>query len=248
MSTLPFFGYLLGSLLVSLGYVGILYIDSSITGLTYNRNDPLVIKRRAVLVSIYSVMAVYLVNPDPWQVPSFVSYLQTSLISLLKCVLLFLGPIYVDLHSGTPPQEPSAPVLVLRNLLVAPITEELIYRYCVYYLWSAAGISPPWIVLLGPLLFGVAHCHHYFQLRQMRYSASVALQSVLFQVVYTSLFGSFAMHTFVQTHNILACILQHAFCNYMGFPDLSWTSGKHAVTYGVVLLLGVGLFAASLYV
>jgi prenyl protein peptidase len=40
----------------------------------------------------------------------------------------------------------------------------------------------------------------------------------VFQFAYTSLFGFFAAFVFLRNKNILALILAHSFCNWMGLP------------------------------
>jgi len=42
---------------------------------------------------------------------------------------------------------------------------------------------------------------------------------LVFQFMYTTLFGAYSALLFISTGNIIASIIAHKFCNHMGFPD-----------------------------
>lgn len=114
-----------------------------------------------------------------------------------------------------------------RALVVGPVSEEIVFRACMCPVLYQAGFSKLKICFLAPLFFGVAHLHHFFELKKT-YPAKKAAISVLFQFCYTYLFGIYACYLFVKTKCIYASIITHTFCNYMGFPDLdALTSHKH---------------------
>lgn len=71
-----------------------------------------------------------------------------------------------------------------------------------------------------PIIFGLAHIHHFYEFRltHPHTSLSSALLRSAFQFTYTSLFGSYATFLYLRTGSILAVILVHAFCNCMGLP------------------------------
>lgn len=106
-----------------------------------------------------------------------------------------------------------------RTFVVGPGSEELVFRACMCPVLQRAGFSRVGICFLAPMFFGVAHLHHYYELRKT-YPAKKAALGVLFQFCYTYFFGVYACFLFMKTKCIYACILAHAFCNYMGFPDL----------------------------
>lgn len=117
-----------------------------------------------------------------------------------------------------------------RNLLIAPVGEETVFRALTIPLFLVAKTSPVRIVFLTPLVFGGAHLHHLVEFVQSRTPAShryppaaVWINGVamsLFQFVYTSLFGFFAAFVFLRTGNIWAVMVAHSFCNRMGVPRL----------------------------
>lgn len=123
-----------------------------------------------------------------------------------------------------------------RNLLVAPIAEELVFRSASVPLFLLAKLSPTRIVLTIPLIFGLAHFHHIFdQLRhrtapgKMLPPSGIVLQllaMMVFQFGYTSLFGFFTAFVLLRTGNIYAAIVAHSFCNCMGLPRVYGRVGQ----------------------
>ncbi|AAS50180.1 AAL186Wp [Eremothecium gossypii ATCC 10895] len=112
----------------------------------------------------------------------------------------------------------------LRNYVFGPITEELVYTSMVLqnYRLLQPTISRAMLLLATPMFFGVAHVHHARQLLATGHRpAQVALTSS-FQILYTTLFGTFTNYIYYHTAgNLWACILLHAVCNYLSFPSLS---------------------------
>lgn len=58
-------------------------------------------------------------------------------------------------------------------------------------------------------------------------SIQQAITIVLFQLCYTTIFGAYTSFIFIRTGHLISCFLIHAFCNCMGFPDLSWISATN---------------------
>jgi prenyl protein peptidase len=125
-----------------------------------------------------------------------------------------------------------------RNLIVAPMSEEWVFRALTIPLFLLARTSPPRIVFITPLVFGLAHLHHLAEFLQARTPVGrrspptqAWIQGILrsmFQFTYTSLFGFFAAFVFVRTGSIWASVLAHSFCNHMGLPRLWGKVGQFA--------------------
>ena len=75
-------------------------------------------------------------------------------------------------------------------------------------------------ILLTPLYFGIAHIHHFYEftLTNQRTPLGPALAITLFQFSYTVIFGWYASFVFLRTGSLLAVVLCHSFCNWMGLP------------------------------
>jgi hypothetical protein len=63
------------------------------------------------------------------------------------------------------------------------------------------------------------------------------LLGTLFQFIYTSFFGSYATYAFIRTGSVSAVTISHAYCNWMGPPDLSFMQARHPMyNYQTVLM------------
>jgi len=83
-----------------------------------------------------------------------------------------------------------------------------------------AGTSVTRTIFLSPLIFGLAHVHHFYEFRltQPHVPAIAGLLRSVLQFSYTSLFGAYATFLFLRTGSLLAIFVVHAFCNIMGLP------------------------------
>ncbi|KAK0565958.1 CAAX prenyl protease [Tilletia horrida] len=170
-------------------------------------------------------------------------YLPALTLPLALTTCLFTGPLFVDWLGGTllPGQagwswsENVASkynnIWGLRNYLVGPLTEEIVFRACILNLHHASGSSNTVKIFVTPLYFGVAHMHHAWETyvkggRTRQALVRGVLQSV-FQFGYTTLFGWYANFVFLRTNSILAPIICHSFCNMMGLPDIASALEEH---------------------
>jgi len=139
-----------------------------------------------------------------------------------------------------------------RNYVLAPFTEEFVFRACLVRLWVEAGFSQPLIIFASPFCFAMAHTHHFVEhVRRLGHRRTALLQ-VAFQVFYTSLFGMYSNFLLLRTGSTVAVILTHTFCNHQGFPDLGFASRSHPLHQyrmflGALYVAGVSAFCYLLY-
>lgn len=89
--------------------------------------------------------------------------------------------------------------VALRNLVFAPVVEELVFRSCVAAALGDGGAGLTARIWASPLFFGVAHLHHAAEeLRKGEPLSRVAL-IVLVQATYTTLFGAYATFLLLRT-------------------------------------------------
>lgn len=112
-------------------------------------------------------------------------------------------------------------MVVLRNLVVCPFTEELAFRACMVPVLLCAGSRPATAIWGAPLFFGSAHVHHFVR-RRREIGLEGAAVETLVQFIYTYLFGVFSAFLFVRTGHLVAPVLAHMFCNFMSVPDFSF--------------------------
>ncbi|TVU18953.1 hypothetical protein EJB05_35076 [Eragrostis curvula] len=89
-------------------------------------------------------------------------------------------------------------VMVWRNFVVAPVTEELVFRACMIPLLLCGGFKIYNIIFLSPVFFSLG-----------------------IQLGYTIIFGWYAAFLFLRTGNLLSPIIAHMFCNMVGLPVFS---------------------------
>jgi prenyl protein peptidase len=138
--------------------------------------------------------------------------------------------------------------IAMRNYIVAPLTEEIVFRGCIVPPLLASGMSPLKVSLVAPLFFGIAHVHHAMTriFKGERLSSVVLITT--FQFLYTSLFGSYVSYAFIRSGSILAITFSHSYCNWMGLPDLSFIkNNRHPLfQYRMIIfptyVLGIVLF------
>ncbi|KAM9219763.1 CAAX prenyl protease 2 isoform 1-T1 [Dugong dugon] len=247
-------------------YVGSLYVWKS----ELPRDHPAVIKRRftsVLVVSSLSPLCVLLwreltgIQPGTSLLTLMGFRLEgifpAALLPLLLTMILFLGPLMqlsmdcsCDLADGL--KVVLAPrswarcltdMRWLRNQVIAPLTEELVFRACMLpMLAPCTGLGPA--VFTCPLFFGVAHFHHIIeQLRFRQSSVGSIVLSAAFQFSYTAVFGAYTAFLFIRTGHLIGPVLCHSFCNYMGFPAVC-AALEHPQRRPLLAgyALGVGLF------
>lgn len=149
-----------------------------------------------------------------------------------------------------------------------PITEECLFRSAAVPLLLLAGHSMMSTVFLSPLVFGLAHLHHFYEFRvnHPRVPVTAAIARSVVQFSYTYLFGIYATFIFLRTGSLPAVTIVHAFCNSMGLPrvwgqvepywyswdDLSDSSNRKGLrlwtgVYYSLLFGGMLAFYQSLY-
>ncbi|XP_014604554.1 CAAX prenyl protease 2 [Polistes fuscatus] len=220
---------------LSVVYIASLYVWNS----PHNREHPSTIKRR-----FFSVFVVALISPiflyvgldekvyqkaTIWELLGlrWSGLFQASIIPFLLTMILFLGPLSVQIFNGfwrlyAEPMYWLGSVHTLiwwRNHIVAPLSEE----------WT----------------FRASHFHHVVERIKMGMEIKLALFISCFQFAYTTLFGAYAAFLFVKTGHFIAPFIAHSFCNHMGFPELSEVVAykdplKRAALFSLFV---IGLFA-----
>lgn len=112
----------------------------------------------------------------------------------------------------------------VRNYIFAPCTEEIFYTSMLLTTYLAfddqGGLTYNILLWQPSIFFGIAHAHHAIEMiNNGTHAIAGIFVSVIFQVLYTTLFGAMTNYTFLRSGgNLWACVLLHVFCNLMGFP------------------------------
>eukprot|EP00347_Sterkiella_histriomuscorum_P020788 403336457 len=167
--------------------------------------------------------------------------------------ILFLGEIVQYFVGMKENQYDEISLLGFKNIVLAPMFEEFIFRGCLINIFVEANImSLNKCVLILPAFFAIAHLHHLFQQRHLpKDQFRRVLMGKLFQLCFTQVFGIYAGYVYVYTGSLWAAIALHAQCNYFGFPsfgnlfDENYSSTKRQIV-GYLYLVGIILFYNTL--
>ncbi|EGV60831.1 Abi-domain-containing protein [Yamadazyma tenuis ATCC 10573] len=193
------------------------------------------------LTGVYELMGVLIPRKD------VVDTFSAPLRCLSASLVLFSGPIFAYIVE-TPTkywshdfQQSFYSLQGFRNHVFAPITEELVYRSIVFVVLSKQFPTTT-IILYSPLLFGLAHAHHGYDLVvHQGVSVAMAVSSVTFQTLYTSLFGVLAGYVFERYNSMWCAAILHAVCNVMGIPPIT-VHGSVVAKFVYYLLLPLGVY------
>ena len=122
---------------------------------------------------------------------------------------------------------------MFRNIIFAPISEEIVFRSVIIAsLYVAAinnnhniplnGNDSLQIALASPIWFAAAHIHHIYDKVKCGMGIGTAILSTLIQMFYTSIFGFISAILFMRTGSIFSSIISHMICNFMGLPDIGF--------------------------
>ena len=197
---------------------------------------------RSAMVALIQVTTLY-TGPISYMI--FQAFFSTSTLSDAAVLYweLFLAPTVNALFA---PRTEQLRWVALRNLIIAPLVEELMFRACIVPAILSTGMAHGRICAIAPLFFGVAHMHH----GAVRLSKGESLQTVLiqslFQFAYTSIFGAYAAFVYIRSRSLLAVFVAHSVCNALGLPSLAFWSETSFLFQkrGPLLALHIfGLFA-----
>ncbi|XVF76227.1 hypothetical protein PTKIN_Ptkin13bG0249300 [Pterospermum kingtungense] len=171
---------------------------------------PITSGEASYLFGVYGIRSDYI-----WQAvlfPLFLTSLMYAGSLMLKSMELvnewkefwnqdFLGRIKIYLISF-PCQMSSlaSNVSFWRNFVVAPLTEELVFRACMIPLLLCGGFKASNVIFLCPIFFSLAHLNHMMEIYgRHNYSLLKASMVVGLQLGYTVIFGSYASFLFIRT-------------------------------------------------
>ncbi|XP_074632184.1 CAAX prenyl protease 2-like [Acropora palmata] len=258
-TTITRFRGIISCLVISVAYVASLYVFKS----PYPRDHPKTIKQRfrsVFIVSLLSPFYVWLWSDGTlgqnalslWQFLGIrlESIIIAVLFPLLLTVILFTGPIvllYVNKELTNVKsfiEYPSSWVnaISLRNYLVAPLSEEFVFRACLIPM-LVPGFGNVLPIFICPLFFGVAHIHHVIERLQLGENPQDVWFNAFFQFGYTTVFGGYSAFLFLRTGHLIGPVICHTFCNFMGFPVIDQIpSSKYPWFISASFLAGLILF------
>ena len=137
-----------------------------------------------------------------------------------------------------------------RDVVVAPVSEELCFRGCLPQILQRDGaFGEVSAGALAPVLFGAAHLPHVLRFRREEgLPWGAAFQRVAFMFAYTTAFGWYSAYLSWRTGGLAVPIVAHSLCNALGVPDFSYlTLDPRRGALRAATVAGIVAFAASLF-
>lgn len=185
---------------------------------------------------------------------------RSILVPVFAVVILFAGPLIADLKQlldalprcpynqsrwkqlarlyGGQMYQYCFDLIIIRNLVISPITEELVFRGILLSI-----LAPFWsktmAILISSILFGAMHLHYF--LSSVHWTEWFRLNPAHLKCTYTTLFGIYASIEYLHSGQIITPILLHAYCNLNGVPNFRTLLTNRLVatlTIGGVLFFG----------
>lgn len=128
-------------------------------------------------------------------------------------------------------------IILLRDYLLAPLTEEINYRFILLKLLCPC-FSKLNSCLISSFLFGFSHFHHYV----LDTSKERTLFSTCCQFTFTFLFGMFASSMYLKSGYIITPIVLHAICNFLCLPDFETIIQNRTLSIATVCTVALGLY------
>ena len=156
---------------------------------------------------------------------SLINIVQGSLYIIFLNSILYSGYIIqlvnrIDILNF----EKKNSVLIMKENFYGPILEEYIYRGIIFNIFKEARFSNLESSMISSLMFGV--CNHYFYvifLAHLRHFwdlhyNKMLFASIIFQAIFTTVFGMYACFSYVKTETLIAPVILHVLCNTLQFP------------------------------
>eukprot|EP01068_Selenidium_serpulae_P014878 Selendium_serpulae@DN6155_c0_g2_i3.p1 len=175
-------------------------------------------------------------------------HLRAIMVTWITLVTLFAGKIYViSVFGFKRVMERRKRWETIRDLVFAPISEELVFRGLITILLLSSGFSRPYVAVIGTLLFVFAHfmdlilvlCNRS-QVEELLPRLRVAIR----KAIPISLFSAISYALLFRTGSIASPWFAHVFCNYVGGPIFMWDEGRDkrfASKQAIGLIYGAGI-------
>ena len=228
--------------LVSLVYVASLYFFVPVKIRGQGRDAPIHIKYRLWIVVgvsiVFTVMYPFVFLKSSSDDNNKMCLLETlkflgwkwisidDLKVLLHCIILFSMPLVLERERVFKSLKYYPFYQFLRNIVIAPLTEEVVFRGCMVPPLLSASFTVRQVTFLAPLFFGTAHVHHMMIKLRNGISPINALISTCVQFSYTYVFGAYSSYALTKTGSVISIWISHSFCNWMGLPDVSFMKSR----------------------
>lgn len=157
--------------------------------------------------------------------------------SILLCYLLGISKLNLKVLNISRPRYRLSFLNVsifLKNNVISPIIEEIIFRGCLMRLLLNARFSKITCVIISTLAFSTSHLLTRTDIQNIIYQRNIiVLYENIFTFFYTSLFGAYSAALILITGNLASCICAHSICNLLAthYFETLLNNNKKAVAF-----------------
>ena len=149
-----------------------------------------------------------------------------SLVIFCINLVLYSG-LLIQLIVGYEELPSRPPFFMFMEYIYGPFLEEMLYRGILFNIFHLSGFSSVQSGLVSSLMFGLSHLRHFFDFDYHKGK----LPMILFQVIYTTLFGFYTTYAYSYSGSIIAPIILHMSCNVLQLPRLNYLHDENAKKY-----------------
>lgn len=122
------------------------------------------------------------------------------------------------------------PFFMFMEYIYGPFLEEMLYRGILFNTFHLSGFSSVKSGLVSSMMFGISHLRHFFDFDYHKGK----LPMILFQVIYTTLFGFYTTYAYSYSGSVIAPIILHMSCNILQLPRLNYLNDENAKKYKTI--------------
>lgn len=171
-----------------------------------------------------------------------------SFIVFMINLILYSGYL-IQLIIGNEEMKSKDLIISFMDYFYGPAIEEVIYRGIIFNLFRMEKYSNIQSALISSLIFGVSHLRHFFD---YQYNPSKKAM-IIFQTIYTTLFGLYTSYAYSYGESLLAPILLHMTCNYLQMPRLYYLQDEDVTKQqrfiiSFTYIIGIVVFIILLFI
>ena len=142
-----------------------------------------------------------------------------SIILIFNLLVLYAGHLFEHYYYQINPLYNKIGIKFWMETIYAPIIEEFMFRFIVFNLLKINGHSSIKSALISSFMFGIAHLRHFFD-------RTVNVNKILFQIIYTSIFGFYSCYAYTYSNNFICPSILHIICNCLQTPHFYYINDE----------------------
>lgn len=177
----------------------------------------------------------------------FKHFLKSFIVFMIN-LILYSGYL-IQLVIGNEEMKRRDLIISFMEYLYGPLLEEIVYRGVIFNLLRMVEYSNIQSAMISSIIFGLSHLRHFFDYQYDSNKKGM----IIFQAIYTTLFGLYTSYAYSYSESLLAPILLHITCNYLQMPRLYYlkdddVSKQQRYIISFTYIIGIILFIILLFI